>query len=183
MEAFLTSLGLVALAEIGDKTQLLAFALAARFRKPVPIVAGILLATLANHALAALAGAWAGTQLSPVVVRWISAAAFIAFGAWALIPDRLDALETHPRRGVLLTTAVAFFMVEMGDKTQLATVALAARFHPLWAIVAGTTIGMLLANVPAVWMGDRLGQRVNFKLVRYAAAALFVLTGVVSLLV
>jgi len=183
MEAFLTSVGLVALAEMGDKTQLLAFALAARFRKPVPIIAGIFVATLANHALAASVGAWIAAQLSPSAVRWISAAAFLIFGAWALVPDRLEEQQAGTRHGILLTTAVAFFLVEMGDKTQLATVALAARFHPLAAIVAGTTVGMLLANAPAVWMGDRLGTRVDFKLVRYAAAALFVATGIVSLLV
>ena len=182
MEAFLSSLGLVALAEIGDKTQLLAFALAARFRKPVPIVAGILIATLANHALAASVGAWAAAQLTPQMVRWIAAASSFIFGAWALVPDRLDPQEAPERRGILLTTTIAFFFAEMGDKTQLATVALAARFHPLWAIIAGTTAGLLLADAPAVWMGDHLGRRIDFKLVRYAAAALFVVTGVVSLL-
>jgi len=181
MEAFFTSLGLVALAEMGDKTQLLALALAARFRKPGPIVAGIFLATLANHALAAGVGAWLAAHMTPSVVRWTTGIAFLAFAAWACIPDSPGRAPAVERGGVLLTTTVAFFIVEMGDKTQLATVALAARFHPLSAIVAGTTIGMLLANAPAVWIGNSLSERVDFKLLRYVAALLFLVTGVVTL--
>jgi putative Ca2+/H+ antiporter (TMEM165/GDT1 family) len=182
MDAFLTSLGLVALAEFGDKTQLLAFTLAARFRKPVPIVTGILLATLANHTLAATLGAWIAAQVAGQWLRWFTGGAFIAFGFWALVPDRLGEVEMVARRGVFVTTTVAFFFVEMGDKTQLATIALAARFHPLWAIIAGTTLGMLAANAPAVWMGDRLSRTISFQKVRYVAAGLFFLTGIVSLL-
>jgi putative Ca2+/H+ antiporter (TMEM165/GDT1 family) len=180
MEAFFTSLGLVALAEIGDKTQLLAFALGARFRKPLPIIAGILLATLTNHALAASIGAWIASHLTARTVRWISAGVFILCGIWACVPDRLEEERTVQRRSILFTTAIAFFLVEMGDKTQIATAALGARFHPLAAIIAGTTVGMMLADAPAVWMGERLSGRINFKTVRYAAAALFIITGIVS---
>jgi len=178
MDAFLTSAGLVALAEIGDKTQLLAILLATRFRKPLPIVLGILAATLANHALAAFAGHLAADYLSG---RWFHiavAASFIVMGLWTLVPDTLDADE-QPRShgGVFLTTLVAFFFVEMGDKTQLATVALGARFANLVAVVAGTTAGMMLANVPAVLLGNALVQRISLKAVRILAALSFIAVG------
>ena len=158
MEAFLLSTGIVALAEMGDKTQLLALILAARFRKPWPIVCGILVATVANHAMAGALGAWVTTVIGPTTLRWILGASFIAMAVWMLIPDKMDDEETQapPRWGVFGTTVVAFFLAEMGDKTQIATVALAARFRDLVPVVAGTTLGMLIADVPAVFVGDRL---------------------------
>jgi Ca2+/H+ antiporter, TMEM165/GDT1 family len=183
VEAFLISTGVVALAEIGDKTQLLSLTLAARFRRPWPIVAGILVATLANHAAAGAVGAWLMAWLGPVVMRWVLGLSFIAMAAWALIPDRLD--EDEPtktsRFGVFATTAVAFFFVEIGDKTQLATVALAARHPNLVAVVLGTTFGMMIANVPAVLLGDRLLQRVPLRWVRAIAAAMFGTLGIATL--
>ena len=179
LEALFSSTALVALAEIGDKTQLLAILLATRFRKPVPIVLGILVATLANHFLAALVGSSAAELLSGAWFRYLIAASFIAMGLWTLIPDKIDDLEDKPARcGAFLTTAIAFFLVEMGDKTQLATVALGAKFHNVWAVTAGTTIGMMLANVPAVFLGNALLQRVPLKLVHGIAAALFLAAGV-----
>lgn len=181
MEAFLVSTALVALAEMGDKTQLLSFVLAAKFKKRAPIVAGILVATLANHFLAGSVGAWLASLVAPDTLRWIVALAFFAFGAWALVPDKLDATCEYSVRGVFVTTLVTFFIVEMGDKTQLATVALAARFDALAAVVVGTTLGMMVANAPAVWLGERLAQRVNMKLMRWVAAGLFVLMGVLTL--
>jgi putative Ca2+/H+ antiporter (TMEM165/GDT1 family) len=179
MEAFLVSAGLVAIAEIGDKTQLLAILLAARFRKPWPILAGILLATLANHALAASLGAVAGHVLQGPWMRWILGAAFIAFAAWALVPDKLEEDEGEPRAfsSVFLTTLVAFFLVEMGDKTQIATVALGARFHdPLW-VTAGTTLGMMAANAPGVFLGGAAANRLPLTWIRRAAAASFAAIG------
>jgi Ca2+/H+ antiporter, TMEM165/GDT1 family len=183
LEALLLSTALVALAEMGDKTQLLSFVLAAKLKKPGPIIAGILVATLANHALAGTVGAWLATLVSPQTLTWIVAIAFFVFGAWALVPDRFDDTREYSGRSVFLTTLVAFFFVEMGDKTQLATVALAARYDSLVAVVAGTTLGMLVANVPAVWLGERLAQRVNMKVMRWIAAGLFVVMGVLTLLV
>lgn len=156
MEAFLISTGIVGLAEIGDKTQLLAFLLAAKFRKPLPIVLAILVATIANHAFAAAVGAWITSMLGPDVLRWVLGVSFLAMAAWTLIPDKLDEDETKlAKYGVFLTTLIAFFMAEMGDKTQVATVALAARYHDIVSVVLGTTFGMMLANVPAVYQIGR----------------------------
>ena len=181
MEALILSTALVALAEMGDKTQLLSFVLAAKLKRPWPIVAGIFVATLANHALAGTVGAWLATLVAPQTLTWIVAVSFFVFGLWALVPDRLDGTREYSRGSVFLTTLLAFFVVEMGDKTQLATVALAARYEPLAAVVAGTTLGMMIANAPAVWLGERLAQRVNMKAMRWLAAGLFVLMGVLTL--
>jgi len=179
VEAFLTSTLLVAIAEIGDKTQLLAIVLATRFRRPLPIVLGILLATLANHALAAFAGQLAADFFQGQWFRVAVAAAFIAMGLWTLIPDKLDEDEQpRARGGAFLTTLVAFFLVEMGDKTQIATIALGAQFDNLLAVTAGTTLGMMIANVPAVLLGNALVQRISLKVVRTVAAASFVAVGV-----
>ena len=183
MEAFLVSTGVVALGEIGDKTQLLALVLAARFRRPLPIIAGILVATLANHALAGALGNVARAHVSPEVLRWLVALSFFAVALWALIPDKLDADEPLPvtRWGVFGVTVVAFFLAEMGDKTQIATVILAARFPSLAAVVVGTTFGMLLANVPVVLAGKAASARIPFKAVRIAAALLFAALGIYAL--
>ena len=181
MEALLISTALVALAEMGDKTQLLSFVLAAKLKKPWPIIVGIFAATLANHFLAGWVGAWLATLASPTTLRFIVAASFFAFGLWALKPDRLDGEREYSSRSVFLTTLVAFFLVEMGDKTQLATVALAARFDALAAVVIGTTLGMMIANVPAVWIGATLAERLNMTWMRRIAAALFVLLGILVL--
>ena len=184
MEAFLVSTGLVALAEIGDKTQLLSLVLAARFRKPWPIAFGILVATLANHALAGAAGAWLTTLLGPQVLRWLLAVSFIAMAAWMLVPDKLDEGEAKaPRLGVFGTTLVAFFLAEMGDKTQVATVMLAARF-PEWmvAVVLGTTLGMMIANVPVVWFGERATRKLPVRTVHVVSAIIFAALGVGALL-
>ena len=183
MEAFLTSTSIVAVAEMGDKTQLLSFVLAARFRKPWPIVLGILLATLANHFLAGAVGAWIASLVSPVTLKWIVAISFFAFGLWALKPDELEEQQKLRGAGVFLTTLIAFFFVEMGDKTQLATVALAARYQSLLAVVSGTTLGMMIANVPAVWVGEALAHRINMKWMRWVAAGLFIVLGVLTLFV
>ena len=184
MEAFLVSTGLVALAEIGDKTQLLAFLLAARFRKPWPICLGIFIATLVNHAGAGALGAWITAQVSPQTMRWVLGIGFQAMAAWTLIPDKIDE-DTEGggklKLGVLGTTIVAFFMAEMGDKTQIATIALAARFNDLLAVVAGTTLGMMLANVPAVFIGDRLAGKIPVRLVHGIAAVIFAVIGVATL--
>ena len=183
MEAFLISTGIVGLAEIGDKTQLLAFLLAAKFRKPLPIVLAILVATIANHAFAAAVGAWLTGMLGPDVLRWVLGVSFLAMAAWTLIPDKLDEDETKlARYGVFLTTLIAFFMAEMGDKTQVATVALAARYHDIVSVVLGTTFGMMLANVPAVYLGDRIANRVPLSLVHGIAALVFAVLGVATLL-
>ena len=182
MDALLISTGVVALAEIGDKTQLLAFLLAAKFRKPVPIVLGILVATLANHALAGGLGAWITTLLSPEILRWVLGLSFLAMAVWILIPDTLDDDETRlVQLGVFGTTTVAFFLAEMGDKTQIATVALAAQYGDFLWVVAGTTLGMLIANVPAVYLGERIAHRMPVKLVHGIAAAIFALLGVAVL--
>jgi Ca2+/H+ antiporter, TMEM165/GDT1 family len=175
MDAFLVSTGIVALAEMGDKTQLLSLVLAARFRKPWPIVFGILVATLANHALAGAAGAWVTTLLGPQVLRWVLGGSFIAMAAWMLIPDKLDEGDGDkaPRLGVFGTTLVAFFLAEMGDKTQIATVMLAAQYNAWAAVVAGTTMGMMVANVPVVWFGDRVTRRVPIRVVHVVSAVIF----------
>lgn len=182
MEAFLVSTVLVALAEMGDKTQLLSFVLAAKLKRPWPIIAGILVATLANHFLAGWVGAWLATLVAPATLKWIIALSFFAFGLWALKPDTLDGDREYSSRSAFLTTLVAFFLVEMGDKTQLATVALAARFESLVAVVLGTTLGMLVANAPAVWFGEALARRVDMKWMRRIAAALFILLGALTLI-
>lgn len=183
MEAFLVSTGIVALAEIGDKTQLLAFLLAARFRKPLPIILGILVATLVNHACAAAVGAWLTSVISPEAMRWILGVSFIAMAVWILIPDKLDEEETQlARYGVFTTTVIAFFLAEMGDKTQIATVALAAQYHALAAVVAGTTLGMMLANAPAVLLGDRIAERMPTRTVHALAAGIFAVLGILTLL-
>lgn len=178
MEALLTSTALVALAEIGDKTQLLAILLATRFKRPWPIVAGILVATLGNHFLAALVGSQAAALLDGAWFRYLIAASFIAMAIWTLIPDTIDDLKDKPARfGAFLTTVIAFFLVEMGDKTQVATVALGARFHDVVAVTAGTTLGMMIANVPAVFLGNELVKRVPMRAVHVVAALLFLAIG------
>lgn len=182
METFLAAALLVAVAEIGDKTQLLSFILAARLRRPWAIIWGILAATVANHALAGAAGAWLAALVSPAAVRWITAAAFFVFGLWALVPDRYESAGPTPGASAFATTLVAFFIAEMGDKTQLATIALAARYQALWAVVLGTTVGMMIANVPAVLVGERLATRIRMDLVRKVAAGLFFVTGALALL-
>ena len=183
MEAFLISTGIVALAEIGDKTQLLAFILAAKFRKPIPIVMGILVATVANHALAGALGTWVTSLLASETLRWILGISFIAMAAWTLIPDKFDEDDAKLASfGVFGTTLVAFFLAEMGDKTQVATVALAAQYHALLAVVAGTTLGMMIANVPAVLLGDRIANKIPVRMVHAIVAAIFAILGVATLL-
>lgn len=183
MDAFIISTAIVALAEIGDKTQLLAFVLAARFRKPWPIIVGILVATLANHGMAGALGAWVTTLVDPAVLRWILGLSFIAMAAWVLIPDKFNESQgTHTRYGVFGTTLIMFFLVEFGDKTQIATVALASQFQNLAAVVIGTTLGMMIANVPAVLLGENAAQRLSIRLVRGVAAAAFLLLGLATLL-
>lgn len=182
LEAFLVSTGIVALAEIGDKTQLLALVLATRFRKPLPIVAGLLLATLLNHALAGIAGRAAANLINPDVMRWVLGISFIAMALWMLIPDRLEPEEERPPRfGPFLTTLVAFFLLEMGDKTQIATVALAAKYASLVGVIAGTTVGMLLANVPIVYLGNGLAKRLPLRVVHAVAACIFLVMGILVL--
>lgn len=183
LEALLVSTGVVAIAEIGDKTQLLALVLAARFRKPVPIILGILVATLANHALAGAFGAWLIGVLGPSLVRWVLGLSFLAMAAWALVPDKLDdeGERKSDRHGAFVATLVAFFLVEIGDKTQVATVALAARYDMLAVVVAGTTLGMMIANVPAVLLGEVAATKIPLKLVRGIAAAIFAALGVAVL--
>ena len=183
MEAWLVSTGIVALAEIGDKTQLLAFLLAAKFRKPLPIVFGILAATLANHAFAAAIGTWVTGLLSPEVLRWVLGLSFLGMAAWTLIPDKFEEEDARlVKYGVFMTTLIAFFLAEMGDKTQVATVALAAQYNNFFAVVAGTTLGMMLANVPAVYLGGRIADRLPVRLVHGIAAAVFAILGVATLL-
>ena len=183
MEALLVSTGVVALAEIGDKTQLLAFLLAARFKKPWPIVLGILVATLANHGLAGALGAWVTTVLSQEVLRWVLGLSFVAMAVWMLIPDEIEEDEAAlaQRLGVFGATVVTFFLAEMGDKTQIATVAMAARFPEPLMVVVGTTLGMMLTNAPAVFLGDRLAGKIPMKLVHGIAAAIFAALGVATL--
>lgn len=183
LDALLVSTGVVALAEIGDKTQLLAFILAARFKKPLPIIAGILCATLVNHGLAGALGSWITASISPQVLRWVLGASFLAMAAWTLIPDKIEEEETQVghRLGVFGATFVTFFLAEMGDKTQIATVALAAHYASAWMVVAGTTLGMLIADVPAVFVGDKLAAKIPMKLVHGIAAAIFAALGVATL--
>lgn len=185
MEAFLISTGIVALAEMGDKTQLLSLVLAARFRKPWPIAWGILAATLVNHALAGAVGSWVQAQLGPQVLRWVLGGSFIAMAVWMLIPDKLDAGDAPAaasRWGVFGATLAAFFLAEMGDKTQIATVALAAQYKQWLAVVAGTTLGMMLANAPVVWFGDRLVKKAPIRVVHMLSAGIFAALGVVVLM-
>ncbi len=183
MDAFLISTGIVALAEMGDKTQLLSLVLAARFRKPWPIVLGILVATLANHALAGAVGSWVTTLLGPTALRWVLGLSFIAMAVWMLIPDQLDDEEGDPtpRMGVFMTTLVAFFLAEMGDKTQIATVMLSAQYKEWFWVVAGTTLGMMLANAPVVWLGDAITRRVPIALVHKVSALVFAVLGMLAL--
>ena len=184
IEPFAISTGVVALAEIGDKTQLLAFLLAARFKKPLPIVAGIFVATVLNHALAGALGAWVTTALSPEVLRWVLGLSFIAMAVWTLIPDEIedDEAQVAQRFGVFGATLLTFFIAEMGDKTQVATVAMAARYADAVAVVVGSTLGMLIANVPAVYAGDKLAGRIPMRLVHGIAAAIFAILGAATLL-
>ena len=182
MEPFLISTGVVALGEIGDKTQLLALLLAARFRRPVPIILGIFVATVLNHALAGVVGETVARFLGPDLLRWVIGVSFLAMAAWMLVPDEIDDAESGtPRFGVFGTTVIAFFLAEMGDKTQIATVALAARYTELFQVVAGTTLGMMLANVPAVLLGDRAAQAIPMRLVHAIAAGIFAVLGVLTL--
>ncbi len=183
MEAFLISTGIVALAEMGDKTQLLAFLLAAQFRRPVPIVLGIFTATIFNHAFAGAVGSLITGLLGPDILRWVLGLSFIAMAGWMMVPDEIDEDEQPAAKyGVFAATVVAFFLAEMGDKTQIATVALAARFDSLAAVVAGTTFGMMLANVPAVYLGKGVANRIPLKLVHGVAALIFAALGVATLL-
>ena len=183
MEAFLVSTGAVALAELGDKTQLLALLLAARFRAPLPVIAGIVTAVLANHLLAGAVGTLLASQLAPALLRWLLVASFVATAVWMLVPDKEPAAGERPGRfGAYGTTAVTFFLVEMGDKTQIATLALAARYHALVPVVAGTTLGMLLADVPVVLLGRVVAQRIPVRLMQRIGAAVFVVLAVLALL-
>ena len=183
MEAFLISTGIVALAEIGDKTQLLAFILAAKFKKPWPIIAAILVATIANHAFAGAVGSWITSMVQPETLRWVLGISFIGMAGWTLVPDKFEEEDAKLARfGVFGTTLVAFFLAEMGDKTQFATIALAAKFHNFVAVVAGTTLGMMLANVPAVLLGHKIAERMPTQLVHRIAAAIFLVMGLLTLI-
>ncbi len=182
MSAFVISTGIVALAEIGDKTQLLAFILAAKFKKPIPIIFGILIATLVNHGLAGAIGEWLTSLATPQTMGLILGVSFIAMALWTLIPDKFDEADAKLAHfGIFGTMLVAFFLAEMGDKTQVATVALAAKYQTLLPVVAGTTLGMMIANVPAVFVGKQIAQKMPVKLVHSIAAAIFAVLGVVTL--
>ena len=183
MESLLVSTGVVALAEMGDKTQLLAFILAARFKKPVPIILGILVATVLNHGLAGALGTWITAILSPDVLRWVLGLSFLGMAIWTMIPDKIEEEETHiaTRLGVFGATLITFFLAEMGDKTQIATVALAAHYAQPLLVVIGTTLGMLIADVPAVFVGDKFAARIPMKLVHTIAAAIFAVLGLLVL--
>lgn len=183
MESLFVSTGVVALAEIGDKTQLLAFLLATRFKKPLPIIAGILVATVLNHAMAGALGAWITATLSPEILRWILGLSFLGMAAWTLVPDKIEEEEMQVARkfGVFGATLITFFLAEMGDKTQIATVAMAAHYPDPVLVVVGTTLGMLIADVPAVFIGDRFAARIPMKLVHGIAAAMFAAMGLMTL--
>lgn len=185
MDAFLISTGIVAVSEIGDKTQLLALLLAARFKRPMPIILGIFTATIFNHALAGAFGSWFAGLLGPDTLQWVLGLLFIAMGVWALIPDKLDDMDAVKQAatafGVFWVTTVMFFLAEIGDKTQIATAALAARFDALIAVVAGTTLGMMIADVPSVYLGRYASAKVQAPWVRYVAAALFIVMGLFTL--
>jgi putative Ca2+/H+ antiporter (TMEM165/GDT1 family) len=184
IESLLVSTGVVALAEIGDKTQLLAFLLAARFKKPVPIILGILAATIVNHGLAGAVGAWITHSISPDILRWVLGASFIGMAIWTMIPDKIEDEETQvaKRFGVFGATLITFFLAEMGDKTQIATIAMAAHYADPLLVVIGTTLGMLIADVPAVFVGDKLANKIPMKLVHSVAAAVFAVLGIATLL-
>jgi putative Ca2+/H+ antiporter (TMEM165/GDT1 family) len=183
MESLLISTGVVALAEIGDKTQLLAFILAARFKKPVPIILGILVATLINHGLAGALGAWITSAVTPEILRWVLGISFIGMAIWTMIPDKIEEEETKVAQkfGVFGATLITFFLAEMGDKTQIATVAMAAHYAAPLLVVIGTTLGMLIADVPAVFLGDKLANKIPMKLVHSIAAAIFAILGIATL--
>ena len=182
MQSLLVSTGVVALAEIGDKTQLLSLLLAARFRRPLPIIAGIFVATLVNHGLAGLVGEWVASALGVHMLRWVVGVSFLVMAVWTLIPDKLEGTDgTHHRLGVFGATLVAFFVAEMGDKTQIATVALAARYADLCSVVIGTTVGMLIANVPAVLLGEKAAHKLPMRPVRAIAALIFAVLGMLTL--
>ena len=185
MAAFLVSTGIVALAEMGDKTQLLALLLAARFKKPWAIVIGIFVATVINHALAGALGDWVTTVVSPQMLRWLLGASFLLMSIWMLIPDRLkhDAAGQSPKLGVFVTTVLVFFLAEMGDKTQIATVMLAAKYEAYVSVVAGTTLGMMLANAPVVWFGERITRRVPLRSVHILSALVFAALGLLAFIV
>lgn len=184
MESLFVSTGVVALAEIGDKTQLLAFILAARFKKPMPIILGILAATVINHSLAGALGAWITATVSPEILRWVLGLSFVGMAIWTMIPDKIEEEETQVAKkfGVFGATLITFFLAEMGDKTQIATVALAAHYAAPLMVVIGTTLGMLIADVPAVFAGDKLASKIPMKLVHSIAAAIFALLGIATLL-
>lgn len=184
MESLWVSTGVVALAEMGDKTQLLAFILAARFKKPLPIILGILIATLINHGLAGALGAWITAQVSAEVMRWILGLSFVGMAVWTMIPDKIEEEETQiaNRWGVFGATFITFFLAEMGDKTQIATIAMAAHYAASLSVVVGTTLGMMIANVPAVFLGEKLAHKIPMKLVHSIAAAIFAILGVATLL-
>ena len=184
MEPLFVSTGVVALAEIGDKTQLLAFILAARFKKPVPIILGILVATIVNHGLAGALGAWITSTVTPEVLRWVLGLSFIGMAVWTMIPDKIEEEETQvaKRFGVFGATLITFFLAEMGDKTQIATVAMAAHYASPLMVVIGTTLGMLIADVPAVFVGDKLASKIPMRLVHSIAAAIFAVLGIATLL-
>ena len=182
-QAFIVSTSVVALAEMGDKTQLLSLILAARYRKPMPIVLGILVATLLNHAMAGALGAWLSSLMRPEVLSWVMAAAFIAMGLWILVPDKLDEDDVavpKQQMGVFFATVTAFFLAEMGDKTQFATIALAAQYSNVFSVVLGTTLGMMMANAPAVYLGNRFAQRLPTKIIHIIAAVIFIAIGVLT---
>ena len=184
MESLLISCGVVALAEIGDKTQLLALILAARFKKPTPIILGILAATIANHGLAGAVGAWISATVSPDILRWILSLSFIGMAIWTMIPDKIEEKETQiaTKFGVFSATLITFFLAEMGDKTQVATVALAAHYAVPLLVVLGTTLGMLIADVPAVFVGDKLANKIPMRVVHSIAAAIFAILGLATLI-
>ncbi len=183
MEAFFVSLGVVALGEMGDKTQLLAFLLAAKFKRPLPIIFGIVVSTLVNHLFAGLVGQWLAVQLGPTLLRWVVGIGFLAMAGWVLVPDKFDgkAIGNATRLGIFGTTVVTFFLAEMGDKTQIATAALAARYHDLLPVVAGTTIGLLVSDVPAVYLGQKFAQKIPMHLVHAIAALIFAVLGLLAL--
>ena len=183
MESLFVSTGVVALAEIGDKTQLLAFILAARFKKPLPIILGILVATLINHGLAGALGAWITSAVTPEILRWVLGLSFIGMAIWTMIPDKIEEEETKVAQkfGVFVATLITFFLAEMGDKTQIATVAMAAHYAAPLLVVIGTTLGMLIADVPAVLIGDKLANKIPMKLVHSIAAAIFAILGIATL--
>lgn len=183
MDSFLVSTGVVALAEMGDKTQLLAFILAARFKKPVPIIAGILVATILNHSMAGALGAWVTSVLSPEALRWVLGLSFLAMAVWTMIPDKIEEGETKTaaKLGVFGATLLSFFLAEMGDKTQIATIAMAAHYAAPIAVVMGTTLGMLIADVPAVFVADRFAEKIPMRLVHGIAAAIFAVLGLLAI--